>query len=118
MHVTLLFYLSPAEFSDRTDPQRRAAFWAAFMPYAKALTAAGIVVGGAGLQPPAEAVSVRTQDGQRLVQDGPYAATKEQIGGFFIIDVPDIQTALEWADRYPAGSGGGVEVRPNLPAMT
>ncbi|MGO4831570.1 YciI family protein, partial [Rhizobiaceae sp. 2RAB30] len=49
------------------------------------------------------------------VQDGPFADTKEQLGGFFIIDVPDMDTALKWAARYPSGPQGGVEVRPNLP---
>jgi hypothetical protein len=56
--------------------------------------------------------------GERLVQDGPFADSKEQLGGFFIINVPDLDTALEWAARYPAGEGGGVEVRPNLPPET
>ena len=49
------------------------------------------------------------------MQDGPFADTKEQLAGFFIIDVPDIDAALKWAARYPGGPGGGVEVRPALP---
>jgi hypothetical protein len=117
MQYTLMFYLHPEEFDARTDPAEKEAFWAAFLPYASALLKSGIVVGGAGLEPPATATTVRYQDGQRLVQDGPFAATKEQLGGFFIIEVPDLETALRWAARYPAGTGGGVEVRPNMPAM-
>ena len=117
MHYTLMFYLGPEEFVARTDPGKKDAFWAAFLPYAKALVNAGVVVGGAGLEPPESATCVRVQDGERLVQDGPFAATKEQLGGFFIIDVPDLETALGWAARYPAGPGGGCEVRPNLPRM-
>jgi hypothetical protein len=115
MQYTLLFYLTPSEFSSRTDPQRRQAFWGSFVPYAKALRDAGVVVGGAGLEPPDAATTVKLHDGQRQVQDGPYADTKEQLGGFFIIDVPDLDTALGWAARYPCG--GVVEVRPNLPPM-
>jgi hypothetical protein len=115
MDYTLMFYLSQDEFSARTDPARQAAFWGAFVPYMKALQESGIVVGGAGLQPPDTATTVRLQGGKALVQDGPYANTKEQLGGFFIIRVPDLDAALEWAKRYPAGEGGLVEVRPNIP---
>jgi hypothetical protein len=68
----------------------------------------------AGLQSPDTATTFRLEDGKRLVQDGPYAETKEQLAGIFVIDVPDLDTALEWAARYP---GKVVEVRPNvLPA--
>jgi hypothetical protein len=114
MNYTLLFYLSPDEFAARTDPEKKEAFWGSFLPYMKALRDAGVVVSGAGLEPPESATTVRMVEGQRLVQDGPYAATKEQLGGLFIINVPDLDTALEWAARYPAGHGGLVEVRPNL----
>jgi hypothetical protein len=115
MQYALMFYLAPEEFAARTDPARKDAFWGAFLPYAKALRNAGIVVGGAGLEPPGTAASVRVQDGGPLVQDGPFAASKEQLGGFFLIDVPDLETALRWAARYPAGPGGGVEVRAVMP---
>ena len=56
--------------------------------------------------------------GKRQVQDGPYADTKEKLGGFFIIDVPDLDKALEWAARCPAASTGSVEVRPTLPRFS
>lgn len=114
MQYALLYYLSPDEFEARTDPKRKDAFWAAFVPYERALRAAGVVVGGAGLESPGTAAVLRHNRGERHVQDGPFAATKEQLGGFFLIDVPDLETALAWAARYPAGPGGGVEVRPCL----
>ena len=116
MTYSLLFYLNAAEFAARTDPEKKAAFWASFLPYMKSVKDAGIFIGGAGLEPPGTATTVRMRDGKRLVQDGPYADTKEQLGGLFIIDVPDLDTALDWAARYPAGPGGMVEVRPNLPS--
>lgn len=116
MQYTLMFYMSQSEFSARTDPVQKAAFWGAFLPYMQAVKDAGIFKGGAGLEPPDTATTLRTQHGKRAVQDGPYADTKEQLGGFFIIDVPDLDTALDWAARYPAGPHGVVEVRPNLPA--
>ena len=116
MNYTIMFYQSQAAFADRKDPERHAKFWAAFGPYMKALQDAGIVVGGAGLQAPETATTVKMRNGERIVQDGPYADTKEQLGGFFIIDVPDLDTALEWAARYPADAESVVEVRPNLPS--
>ena len=115
MQYALLFYQSPDEFAARSDPKLREKFWASFIPYMKALTDAGIVVAGAGLEPPEVATSIRLSDGRRQVQDGPFAEAKEQLGGFFIIEVADHDTALEWAARYPAGPAGGVEVRPVLP---
>jgi hypothetical protein len=80
----------------------------------KALKDAGILVARAGLQAPHSATTLRLQGDRRLVQDGPYAATKEQLAGVFVIDVPDLDSALEWAARYP---GKVVEVRPNLPTI-
>jgi hypothetical protein len=115
MQYALLFQHSPDHFAMRKDPQQHAAFWAAFGPYMKALQEAGVIVAGAGLEPPETATSVRRRDGQRLVQDGPFADTKEQLAGFFIIEVPDLDAALDWAARYPAGPGDGVEVRPVMP---
>jgi hypothetical protein len=115
MQYTLLFGLTPEEFEARSDPEKQQSFYAAFLPYVKAIRDAGIFVSGVGLQPPSSATTVRRKDGRRLVQDGPFADTKEQLGGFVIIEVPDLNSALEWAARYPAGEGGLVEVRPNLP---
>src|SRR5712692_6287405 len=97
----MLIYQTPAQIAARTDPDQKDAFWAAFFPYAKSLFDAGIVVGSAGLQPPEAATTVTLSDGKRLVQDGPYADTKEQLGGLFIIDVPDLDAALDWASRCP-----------------
>jgi hypothetical protein len=114
MHYTMLIYQNAADFAARSDPQKREAFWGSFLPYMNALRDAGIVVAGAGLQPPETSATVRFRDGERFVQDGPFADTKEQLGGFFIIDVPDLDTALDWAARCPVASTGVIEVRPNL----
>jgi hypothetical protein len=84
----------------------------AFAAYAQALSEAGVLIAATGLQPSRTATTVRVQDGKRSVQDGPFADTKEQLGGIYIIDVPDLDTALEWAARNPAASLAGVEVRP------
>ncbi len=75
-----------------------------------------MLAGAGGLEPPVTATTVRVVDGQRHVQDGPFADTKEQLGGYFVIDVPDLDVALEWAERCPSAStGGSCEVRPLLP---
>ena len=115
MEYTLMFGLSPEEFEARSHPDKQKDFYAAFMPYMKAIHEAGIFVSGAGLQPPSSATTLRLRNGERLVQDGPFADTKEQLGGFVVINVTDFDSALEWAARYPAGEGGLVEIRPNLP---
>ena len=114
MNYTFLIYESPADFALRTDPQKKDAYWAQWPAYTKALKDAGVFVGGSGLQLPETATTLKMRDGQRRVQDGPYADTKEQLGGYFVIDVPNLDAALDWAARIPVGSGGVIEVRPNL----
>ncbi|RZQ59671.1 YciI family protein [Amycolatopsis suaedae] len=72
----------------------------------------GIVVGGAGLGPASEAATVRVRDGEVLVSDGPFAETKEQIGGYCVIECADLDEALEVAAKHPFARLGSVEVRP------
>jgi hypothetical protein len=83
--------------------------------YAEAMRKAGIYVTGNRLRGATTATTVRVTDGRTQVVDGPYAETKEQLGGFHIIDVPDLDTALGWAARCPSASRGLVEVRPVWP---
>lgn len=117
MHYTILIYESPAELALRTDERKRDAYWGGIPPYFKAVHDAGIFVAGSGLQPPETATTLTVRDGRRQVQDGPYAETKEQLAGYFIVDVPDRETALDWAARFPHVEGKTFEVRPNLPPM-
>jgi hypothetical protein len=117
MNYALIYYLTLEEFATRDDPEKGKAFWASFLPYLQAIKDSGIFVSGAGLQAPATATTLRFGQGQRLVQDGPVAETKEQLGGLIVIDVPNLDTAMEWAGRYPGGPGGAVEVRPSLAPM-
>ena len=114
MKYTILIYESDADFQTRTDAARKDAYWGAYRAYTVALREAGVMVGGAGLQPPDAGTTLRQRDGKRHVQDGPYAETKEQLGGFYEIEVPGLDKALEWAARCPAAATGAVEVRPNL----
>lgn len=87
---------------------------AAGRAYGEALQAAGVFVGGAGLESPKSATTVSVRDGKRQIQDGPYAETKEFLAGFGIIDVPNLDAALEWATRHPAAAFATVEIRPLL----
>ena len=114
MKYTILVYENIADFTARTDGARWDAYWGAYRAYTKALADAGVMVGGAGLQPPPLATTVRLRDGKRQVQDGPFADTKEQLGGYYVIEVPGLDQALDWAARCPSASSGSVEVRPNL----
>ena len=112
MKYALLIYESAGDFEHRTGKDQ-ARFWGAWKAYAEALKAAGVMAGGSGLEPPATGTTIRLHNGEKLVQDGPYADTKEQLGGFFILDVADEDEALEWAARCPV-TDGAVEVRPAL----
>ncbi len=88
---------------------------AAYGAYAEALGKAGVMVGGERLRPTSAATTVRIAEGKTKVLDGPYAEAKEQFGGYFMIDVPDLDSALAWAARCPGASHGTVEVRPIWP---
>jgi hypothetical protein len=110
MQFALLIYESPEAFasrkSDGTDP-----YTGAWRAYHKALVESGVFVGGDPLEVPETGTTIRIREGKRGVQDGPYADTKEQLGGFTILELPSLDAALEWAARCPAASSGAVEVR-------
>jgi hypothetical protein len=116
MHYSLLIYQSPENFVRRDDPAQRATFREPWIPFLNALRAAGVPVDVTSLQQPGSAVTLRLRHGQRLVEDGPYADTKEQLAGIITIDVPDIADAVAWMWRCPATRTGVVELRPHLPA--
>ena len=84
----------------------------AYMAYTRALQDARVLIASNRLRPTSAATTVRTTDGQTKVLDGPFAETKEQLGGYYLIDVPDLDAALSWAKRCPAARYGSVEVRP------
>ena len=112
MKYALLIYETEAAFGERNDPDASADYWGSWMAFGEAI--AGVNTGGAALQGPATATSVAVRDGERQVQDGPFPDAKEQLGGFFLIDVPDLDAALEWAARCPNAATSTVEVRPLL----
>ena len=113
MEYMLMFYEPARQFDERTDRAASQPYWAAWMAYVQAMHQSGVVKSGAGLQEPGTGTTVRVVDGKRRVQDGPFADTKEQLGGTFVIDVPDLDAALAWAEKTPALSWGSVEIRPS-----
>lgn len=76
----------------------------------------GVLQGGAGLRPPADATTVRVRDDKVVLSDGPFAETKEQIGGFCLIECADLDEAIEVAAKHPAAAYGTIEIRPIWPA--
>lgn len=114
MHYMLTFYNTAENLAGPTDPVAKQAYYGAWGAYMGAMQAAGAYVNGHGLQPPHTATTLRMNGGKRQVQDGPFADSKEQLGGYFVIDVPSLDDALEWAARSPAAATGAVEVRPTL----
>jgi hypothetical protein len=123
MDYVLFYKETPAEIGKRHDPAAADAYWGGWNAYMGAMAHAGVMKGGNGLQPPETGTTLRIVDGVRqfadgTVQDGPFADTKEVLGGYVVIDVPDLDAALEWASRAPCAAAGSVEVRPVLPAPT
>ena len=113
MEYMLMFYEAKADFAKRNEDPATSPYWAAWMAYSQAIREAGVSKGvGEALQPPETATVVRSQGGQRQVQDGPFADAKEQLGGYMVIEAPSLDQALEWAARAPCAASGGVEVRP------
>ncbi len=111
MQYMILNYTSPLDLAD-ADSVKAAAEGAVWGAYTRALVDAGVLVGGNALHPAHTATTLRVRGEARDIQDGPYAASKEQLGGYYIIEAPDLDTALKWAALNPAASSGAVEVRP------
>ena len=110
MHYIMLHYVPTGGHTD-ADAIAAAAEGEVWGAYTRALIEAGILVGGNALHPSDTAATIRVRESGRDVQDGPFAASKEQLGGYYVIDVPDLDTALQWAARNPAASSGAVELR-------
>jgi hypothetical protein len=111
MRYTLLLHY-PEPTAEELGPERLAAGMRAFQAYAKALDDSGVLASAEVLQQSDVTTTVTRITGELVVQDGPFADTKEQLGGTFVIDVPDLDAAIEWAGRAPSVSWGHVEIRP------
>lgn len=99
------------DFADRINPEKANAYWQSWQVFSQLIATADPNFTGAALQTPETGTTVR----ENAVEDGPFAATKEQLGGFFIVDVDNLDIALDLAKKCPASKNGAVEVRPVLP---
>ena len=111
MQYLLLLYSNEAGWEKLTPAQQQQGY-AAYMAYTEALKNAGAYIGSNRLQPVATATTVRASEGKPQVLDGPYVDSKEQLGGYFLINASDLDAALAWAARCPGAGHGTVEVRP------
>jgi hypothetical protein len=108
MKYMFLLYVPQAV---RDDPEARAGM-DAWMAYGAALREAGVHLGENPLQGLDSAATVRVRDGETLISDGPFAETKEMLGGYYVVDLPSPEAAVDWAARVPSAPYGSIEIRP------
>lgn len=111
MKYALLIYGAEAEMANADEAAMKEIF-EAYYQFTEEINNAGINLGGEALEATETATTVRVRDGETMTTDGPFAETKEQLGGFYIIDVADLDAAIEVAARLPGSWHGSVEVRP------
>jgi hypothetical protein len=111
MKYLLNIYIDESS-SARMTPEQSAQQMADYGAFGQAAEAAGVLLGGEGLQPTSTATTVRVRDGETLFTDGPFAETREQLGGYYLLECADLDEATRWAARIPGARTGAVEVRP------
>jgi hypothetical protein len=111
MHYLLSIYSDESGRADAT-PEDGARMMAAYDAFTNEVKAAGAFVAGDGLQPTSTATTVRVRDGETLLTDGPFAETREQLGGYYLLDCADLDDAVRWAAKVPGALYGSIEVRP------
>ena len=115
----MLIFAEPIEETARQDhPVEGPKIMGAWRNYIGAMMQAGVMESGQGLLAPDTATTVRIRDNKREVQDGPYCDAKEYLGGYVIVDVDDLDSAINWAEKSPAAMVGSVEIRPVMPDPT
>jgi hypothetical protein len=110
MQYLLALYIEESGW-DRMTPEEQQRGSAAYTAYTEALRSAGALISSNRLRPSSSATTLRTANGKTQVLDGPFAESKEQLAGYYLIDVPDLDAAMQWAGRCPAVQHGIVEVR-------
>ena len=108
MRYALLIYVAPWE----TTPEEDTKVMEAYNAFSREVTEAGAMRGGEALHESKMATSVRVRDGQTLVADGPFAETKEEFGGFYMVEAANLDEAIKWAAKIPGAARGTVEIRP------
>ena len=114
MKYMLLIYSNEKQMAagSKSDTEK---MLGAYGAYSQAMQKAGVMVGGDRLKPTDASTTVKVANGKTQVLNGPYAESREQLGGYFMIEVPDLDAAISWASRCPGASHGTVEVRPIWP---
>ena len=97
---------------DAMTPEDGVAMMEAYNAYTQEVERAGVMLGGDGLQASSTATTVRVRDNERLITDGPFAETREQLAGFYLLECKDLDEAIEWAAKIPGAQSGTIEVRP------
>jgi hypothetical protein len=111
MKYLLTIYNDESAYADVT-PEQVQQVMAAYEAFGREVTEAGVMLGGEGLQPTATATTVRVRNGEAVTSDGPFADTREQLGGYYLLDCRDLDEAIGWAAKIPGAQDGTVEVRP------
>jgi hypothetical protein len=111
MQYMLLIYGDESSWGDRSDAER-GQIMQAYGAFTEELRQSGSMVAGDALQPTQTATTIRVQDGETLTTDGPFAETKEQLGGYYLVEADSLDEAIEWAGKVPGARHGSVEVRP------
>ena len=111
MKYALTIYGDETARESATEEERNATSQA-YGALTQEMDSSGALLAGEGLYPTATATTVRVRDGERSVTDGPFAETKEQLAGFYVLDCRDLDEAIDWAAKIPGAQGGSVEIRP------
>ena len=115
MHYIILIYGDEKSFAQMADDKKaQEQMYAAYTRYGADMQEAGVLRGGAELKPSLSATTVRVRNGKTVSTDGPFAETKEQLGGYYLIDVPDLDAAIAIAKKLPVLQDGSIEIRPVL----
>ena len=111
MKFLLTIYADESRFATMT-PEESGQLMESYGVFGREAQEAGVLLGGEGLQPTATATTVRVRDGETLLTDGPFAETREQLGGYYLLDCADLDDANRWAAKIPDAANGAIEVRP------
>jgi hypothetical protein len=112
MKYMLLINLPSEGFSYQPSPEEGRKMMTAYDEYNKMLDSKGARIAGEALHPPATATTVRVRDGKTVTTDGPFAETKEQLGGYYVVEAKDLDEAIEFAAQIPNARDGSIEIRP------
>jgi hypothetical protein len=111
MRYMFLLYGDESRWAEVT-PEELQEVMQAYEAFSREVTEAGAFVSGEPLEASSASTTVRVRDGEPVLSDGPFAETREQLGGYYVVDVPDLDSALHWAAKIPDAANGCVEVRP------